>query len=178
MKKNIRYVAIYLSSGRVIPNDAAAVLRNKFGDCKDQATLMSALLTAKGIASEQVLINLGNAYTLPEPPTMAVLNHAILYLPELDLYIDPTMTQSAFGVLAAEGYDKPVVRVSVAGATLARTPAMKPQDHTYHVRTVINVTADGMVSGRTQESGTGVFGIHLSLGSFGQTALCDRGQTR
>ena len=67
MKKNIRYVAIYLSSGRVIANDAAAVLRNKFGDCKDKATLLSALLTAKGIASEQVLINLGNAYTLLLP---------------------------------------------------------------------------------------------------------------
>ena len=161
MKKNIRYVAVYLSLGRVIPNDASAVLRNKFGDCKDKATLMSALLAAKGIASEEVLINLGNAYTLPEPPTMAVLNHVILYLPELDLYADPTVTQSAFGVLAPEAYDKPVVRVSAAGATLARTPAMTAQHHTYHVRTVINVAADGAVSGRTEESGTGVFGIVL-----------------
>jgi hypothetical protein len=161
MKKNIRYVAVYLSLGRVIPNDASAVLRNKFGDCKDKATLMSALLAAKGIASEEVLINLGNAYTLPEPPTMAVLNHAILYLPELDLYADPTVTQSAFGVLAPEAYDKPVVRVSAAGATLARTPAMTAQQHTYRVRTVINVAADGAVSGRTEESGTGVFGIVL-----------------
>jgi transglutaminase-like putative cysteine protease len=139
MKKNIRYVAVYLSLGRVIPNDASAVLRNKFGDCKDKATLMSALLAAKGIASEEVLINLGNAYTLPEPPTMAVLNHVILYLPGLDLDADPTVTQSAFGVLAPEAYDKPVVRVSAAGATLARTPAMTAQHHTYHVRTVIMV---------------------------------------
>jgi transglutaminase-like putative cysteine protease len=70
MKKNIRYVAVYLSLGRVVPNEAASVLHNKFGDCKDKATLMSALLAAKGIASEQALINLGNAYMLPEPPTM------------------------------------------------------------------------------------------------------------
>src|SRR5207248_5115493 len=93
--------------------------------------------------------------------TMAVLNHVILYLPELDLYADPTVTQSAFGVLAPEAYDKPVVRVSAAGATLARTPAMTAQHHTYHVRTVINVAADGAVSGRSEESGTGVFGIVL-----------------
>ena len=53
MKRNIRYVAIYLSVGRVVPHDAAAVLQNKFGDCKDKATLMSALLAAKGISSEQ-----------------------------------------------------------------------------------------------------------------------------
>ena len=63
---------------------------NKFGDCKDKATLMSALLAAKGIASEAVLINFGESYKLPEPPTMVALNHVILYLPEFDLYDDPT----------------------------------------------------------------------------------------
>jgi transglutaminase-like putative cysteine protease len=78
MKKNIRYVAVYLALGRVVPNDAASVLSNKFGDCKDKATLMSALLAAKGIASEAVLINFGGTYTLPEPPTMVALNHVIL----------------------------------------------------------------------------------------------------
>jgi hypothetical protein len=90
MKRNIRYVGVYLANGRVVPHDAASVLRNKFGDCKDKATLMSALLTAKGIVSEPVLINFGDTYTLPEPPTMAALNHVILYLPEFDLFNDPT----------------------------------------------------------------------------------------
>jgi len=71
MKKNIRYVAVYLGLGRVVPNDAAAVLRNKYGDCKDKVTLMAALLSAKGIASEAALINFGPSYTLPEPPTRA-----------------------------------------------------------------------------------------------------------
>ena len=127
MKKNIRYVAIYLSVGRVVPHDAAAVLQNKFGDCKDKATLMSALLAAKGIASEHALINLGNVYTLPEPPTMLALNHVILYLPEFGVYDDPTANFAAFGVLAPENYDKPVVRVSGSGVTVARTPAMQDE---------------------------------------------------
>jgi transglutaminase-like putative cysteine protease len=164
MKKNIRYVAVYLSLGRVVPNDAASVLHNKFGDCKDKATLMSALLAAKGIASEQALINLGNAYTLPEPPTMVALNHVILYLPEFDLYDDPTANFAAFGVLAAENYDKPVVRVSAAGATLARTPAMQAQDHTAHAHTTITVAADGVITGRTVERNTGIFGLALRAG--------------
>jgi Domain of Unknown Function with PDB structure (DUF3857)/Transglutaminase-like superfamily len=161
MKKNIRYVAVYLSFGRIVPNDAASVLTNKFGDCKDKATLMAALLAAKGIASEAVLINFGSAYTLPTPPTMVALNHVILYLPEFDLYDDPTVSLAAFGVLAAETYDKPVVRVATSGATLARTPAMKPEDHTSHARTVINVGADGTVTGETEESNTGISGIAL-----------------
>jgi hypothetical protein len=165
MKKNIRYVAVSLSLGRVVPNDAVSVLRNKFGDCKDKVTLMAALLAAKGITSEAALLNFGGAYTLPEPPTMVALNHVILYLPEFDLYDDPTGNFAAFGVLAAETYDKPVVRVGMSGSTLARTPAMKPEDHTSHARTIINVAADGTVTGQTEESNTGIFAIALRSAS-------------
>jgi hypothetical protein len=163
MKKNIRYVAVYLSVGRVVPNDAATVLMNRYGDCKDKATLMAALLAAKGIASEAVLINLGNAYTLPEPPTMAVLNHVILYLPEFDLYDDPTARNAAFGVLAAETYDKPVVRVGANGAVLAHTPAMRPQDHIAHSHTTIKIAADGSITGETEETNTGIFATTLRV---------------
>ena len=164
MKKNIRYVAVYLSSGRFVPNEASAVLKNKFGDCKDKTTLMLALLAAKGIAAEPALINLGNAYALAEPPTLAALNHVILYLPEFDLYDDPTASRAAFGVLALESYDKPVVRVSAGSAKLARTPAMRPDDHTAYAKTTINVAADGTVTGQTEESNTGALATALRIG--------------
>jgi hypothetical protein len=161
MKKNIQYVDVVLSKDRFIPNDAATVLKNKSGDCKDKVTLMAALLAAKGIASETTLINLGNSYTLPNPPTFVQLNHAILYLPEFGLYDDPTANQAAFGVLAIQAYDKPVVRISARVARLDRTPAMKPNDHTASIRTTINFAADGSETGRTVESDTGTFGIEL-----------------
>jgi hypothetical protein len=164
MKKNIRYVAVYLSSGRLIPSEASAVLQNKFGDCKDKTTLMAALLAAKGIAAEPALINLGNAYALAEPPTFAALNHVILYLPEFDLYDDPTANLAAFGVLPFEAYDKPVVRVSASGAKLARTPAMKPYEHVASARTAINIAADGTMTGRTEENNTGALAVSLRLG--------------
>jgi len=163
MKKNIRYVAVYLSLGRVVPHDAATVLAEKFGDCKDKVTLMSALLAAKGITSEEALINLGNAYKLPQPPTLATLNHVILYLPEFDLYDDPTVSWAAFGVLSPEAYDKPVVHVAPAIVRLARTPAMRPQDHVAHAVTRINVAPDGTIRGETRESNTGIFGTGLRL---------------
>lgn len=179
VKNNIRYVAVYLTLGRVVPHDAATVLRNRFGDCKDKVTLMSALLAAKGIASEQVLINLGPAYSLPEPPTLAVLNHAIVYLPEFDLYDDPTASANAFATLSAESYDKPVVRVAATGATLARTPAMIPEDHTAHVRTTLTFAADGSVRGQTVESSTGILAGGLrsagnALQQAGQETMVQR----
>jgi hypothetical protein len=179
MKKNIRYVALFLSVGRVVPHDTATILRNRFGDCKDKATLMASLLAAKGIASEPALINLGNAYTLPDPPTLAALNHVILYLPEFDVYDDPTASLAAFGVLAPEAYDKPVVRVAPGGARLAHTPAMQPGDHTAHATTVVKFAADGTVTGQTEERNTGTLGIGLRFASnvvqqVGAEALAQR----
>jgi hypothetical protein len=157
VKANIRYVFVVLGATRVVPNPAAAVLKNRYGDCKDHATLMSALLAAKGIAVEQVLINAESAYTLTEPATMGYLNHVMLYLPELGLYDDPTQQFAAFGVLAGTEYDKPVIHVSDARAYRAHIPAMKPEDHLSKRRTELTVAADGVVSGTTEQTGTGLF---------------------
>jgi hypothetical protein len=161
VKRNIRYVAVLLGTSRVVPHNAADVLKNRYGDCKDHAVLMAALLAAKGIASEQVLINGTNAYALPELATMGYLNHVILYLPEIGLYDDPTLQFAAFGVLAGEEYDKPVVHVSEGRAYRARIPAMKPEDHVSHRRTRMSVTTDGTVSGETEQFGTGLFAMNV-----------------
>src|SRR5215831_9084514 len=143
VKSNIRYVFIVLGTTR--------------------AVLMSALLAAKGIAVEHVLINGGYAYTLPEPATMGALNHVMLYLPELGLYDDSTAQFASFGVLADAGYDKPVIHVSDRGAHTARTPAMHPEEHVSTRRTRMSVSVDGTVSGETDQFGTGVFALNARI---------------
>ena len=157
VKNNIRYVYVALGMARVVPHAATAVLKNRYGDCKDHAVLMSALLAAKGISVEHVLINGQTAYTLPEPATMGYLDHVMLYLPELGVYDDPTARFAAFGVLSEVEYDKPVVHVSDRGAHRAHTPAMKAEDHVSIRRTRISYAADGAVSGQTEQIGTGTF---------------------
>jgi transglutaminase-like putative cysteine protease len=159
IKTNLRYVNVQLGSNRVVPNHATAVLRNRFGDCKDHAVLMSSLLAAKGIAFEHVLINAGNAYTLPEPATLGFINHVLLYLPELGIYEDPTVALAALGGLNAESYDKPVLHMSDAGVRRARTPPMSSDDHVSVRRTRLVVAADGAVSGDSVQTATGVFAI-------------------
>jgi hypothetical protein len=156
IKSNVRYVAVYLGIGRVVPNDANTVLKNKYGDCKDQATLMTALLAAKGIASEQVLINGTNAHALDQPATLAALNHVIVYLPEWRVYDDPSASLAGFGILV-NTYDKPALHLSANGVRLARTPAMRPQDHALISQTKLTIAANGTVSGETRQSATGVF---------------------
>jgi hypothetical protein len=161
VKTNVRYVFVVLGATRVVPHSAGVVLRSRYGDCKDHAVLMSALLAAKGIAVEHVLINGQNSYTLPEPATMGHLNHVILYLPELGIYDDPTVQFASFGVLAGEEYDKPVIHVSDRRAYRARTPAMKSEDHLSIRRTRLSVATDGTVSGETEQFGTGLFALNV-----------------
>jgi transglutaminase-like putative cysteine protease len=156
VKKNIRYVLVFLGSGGITPTPAASVLKNKFGDCKDHVALMGALLRAKGIASEQVLINVGNAYRLPDPPIPS-FNHVMLYLPELGIYTDPTASHASFGVLPAGSYDKPVLHISAAGGRPARTPPMRAEDHVSITTTTASIDADGRVKGTTHQTATGVF---------------------
>jgi hypothetical protein len=159
VKKNIRYVMVFLGSGGVTPNPAPAVLKNRYGDCKDHVALMGALLKAKGIASEQTLINLGSIYGLPNLP-MPSFNHVMLYLPEFGLYTDPTSSYVSFGTLPDSSYDKPVLHISPAGGRAARTPPMKSGDHVAIVKTVATIGADGVVKGTTRQTATGWLASH------------------
>jgi hypothetical protein len=154
VKRNVRYVAVYLGRQRWIPNPAQRVLANRYGDCKDHAALMSALLAAHNIASEHVLINLGNSYILPELPP-GNFNHVILFLPDFNLYVDPTSTYSSFGVLGPQTYDKPVLHASARGFRVAHTPAMKADDHTTISRTTVHIAADGTIAGETIQTASG-----------------------
>ena len=62
VSSHVRYVAVLFGDGGLVPHDADSVLTNAFGDCKDHAVLYSALLKAKGISSELVIINGTNGY--------------------------------------------------------------------------------------------------------------------
>ncbi len=121
VRENIRYVAVYVGPGGVVPHSAQSVLDNRYGDCKDHVALLEALLRAAGIESSPALINLGNAYTLPKVPTLGVLNHVLTYIPSLDLYLDSTDPSIAAGYLPLPDLDKPVLLT--ASGVLGKTPA-------------------------------------------------------
>jgi transglutaminase-like putative cysteine protease len=109
VRRNVRYVGVHLGPGGVVPHAAASVVANRYGDAKDHATLLIALLASAGIDSTLALVNNGNAYQLPAAPTLGVLNHAIVYVPSLQLYLDSTANSVAGGFLPAALLGKPAV---------------------------------------------------------------------
>lgn len=109
VRRNVRYVGMHLGPGGIVPHAAASVLANRYGDARDHTTLLVALLASAGIDSTVALVNNGNAYQLPAVPTLGVLNHAIVYVPSLQLYLDPTADSVAGGFLPAALLGKPAV---------------------------------------------------------------------
>jgi transglutaminase-like putative cysteine protease len=121
VRRNIRYVAVYINAGGVVPHAAQSVLENRYGDCKDHVALLEALLKAVAIESTPALISYGSAYTLPKVAALSPINHAITYIPILDLFLDSTATGTAAGYLPNPDLDKPVLLTRTG--EMGHTPA-------------------------------------------------------
>ena len=76
------YVSVDLNimhGGGYIPHPASQVLAKNYGDCKDKAALMRALLKAAGVDSYEVAIYSGDRHFVrPEWPSAMQFNHAIV----------------------------------------------------------------------------------------------------
>lgn len=161
VSRHIRYVALELGREAIVPHAADTVLANGYGDCKDHAVLFSALLKAKGIASNTVLINLGTSYELAGPPTFGTLNHAITYLPQFKLYADTTAGVAPFGVLPFEEYGKPVVMIGAAAGAVQRTPVLPSNAASISFKTDARLDKDGKIEGDSEAAATGPFSVAL-----------------
>jgi transglutaminase-like putative cysteine protease len=153
--RNIRYLGIYAGAGGYVPHSAEKILRARYGDCKDHATLLEALLRAVGIESSTALINSDRAYRLPDPPSFGVFDHVITYVPELNLFLDSTSRMTPMGLLP----DGDVGKLTVIAATgqVLSTPLDDPSKDKTVTRTSMNLRADGSVQGSTKVEQFGYF---------------------
>nr|WP_083654678.1 DUF3857 domain-containing protein [Burkholderia sp. SRS-W-2-2016] len=153
VRLNIRYVALFLGETAAIPHRAADILRNRYGDCKDQVALYGALLAALGIRSEPVLLNLGPYYSLPAVPGYgaSAINHAIIWIPELAQFADTTAGGTEFGYLPSGVMDRPVLLVD--SGVLARTPATQRRERRARVQLGIDESGAANYAYRVEEAG-------------------------
>src|SRR5258708_20748996 len=80
-----------LGIGGYQPHPAMDVFTHHYGDCKDKATLMSAMLKEIGIESYYVVINSQRGAVTPEMPAhMGGFNHAILAI-QLPVGVDDSL---------------------------------------------------------------------------------------
>jgi hypothetical protein len=153
-----RYVGLEFGIHGYKPYRVDDVLRRRFGDCKDKASLLHAMLSAVGVDSRLVLLRMKRLGRIPEAPaSLAVFNHAIVYVPELDLWLDGTASFSGSGDLPGEDRGASVLVIEPSGAPrFSAIPEAAPGQNLTETRFEVAIAPDGTakVAGASRIAGT------------------------
>jgi transglutaminase-like putative cysteine protease len=142
--ESTRYVGLEFGIHGYKPYKVTQILSRRFGDCKDKASLLSALLREVGVESELVLLRTRRGGRVDtSPASLAVFDHAIVYVPALSLYLDGTAEFSGMGELPFEDQGVMVLRVSARTATLAETPVLPSSANRALRRWTVDLEASG-----------------------------------
>jgi hypothetical protein len=148
VQQKIRYFVIEMGVGGYQPHPAEDIFRGRYGDCKDKATLLSAMLSSVGIHSALLMVDTERGVIDPDAPSIwgnhmigAIEIPAEYASPKLHsvvtaktgkryLIFDPTWELTPFGQLEdnlqgsygvlIEGNDSQVIQLPVMDPTLNR----------------------------------------------------------
>ncbi|HVO20502.1 MAG TPA: DUF3857 domain-containing protein [Anaeromyxobacter sp.] len=145
-----RYVGLEFGIHGYKPYRVDQILSRRFGDCKDKASLLHALLEAMGVDSRLVLLRMRRLGRLPEQPaSLAIFNHAILYVPELDQWLDGTAAYSGTRDLPGEDRGATVLVVNPDGPPRFGTlPEAQPGDNRVEADLDLALSRDGSAAVR------------------------------
>ncbi len=122
-----RYVGIELGIHGWKPYPVSEVYRRRYGDCKDKASLLVALLREVGVEAHLALVRTIQLGHVGETPaSMWAFNHAIAWVAGLNLFLDgtaehsgwrelPAMDQGAYALIV-DGRNSRLVTIPVDGA--------------------------------------------------------------
>jgi uncharacterized protein DUF3857/transglutaminase superfamily protein len=180
VQHTIRYVAIEIGIGGYQPHAAQDVFSSGYGDCKDKATLLSAMLREVVIDSYYVLINSKREYLAPEFPSMLGFNHAILAIRLPDnaistdtmpilkhqklgrlLLFDPTDSSTPLGYLPPSLQASQGLLVTDSEGELISTPLLPPSANRLLRTAKLTLDANGALKGTIEEGRTGPFATEL-----------------
>ena len=166
MQRNIRYVAIELGIGGWQPHPARDIFNNRYGDCKDKATLLSSMLKEIGVDSYYVLVNVRRGGVNANTPPQHWFNHAILAIrlpsglnndrlvgvydhPTLGrlLIFDPTDEMTPLGSLRGPLQGNYALLITPDGGDLVRLPVLPPKSSGIRRGAQLVLTATGALSG-------------------------------
>ena len=145
--RNTHYVALEFGVYGYKPYPVSQVFERRFGDCKDKASLMVALLSAAGIAADIALVRTRRLGDIGEQATsISVFNHAVVYVPKYDLWLDGTAEYAGSRELPLEDQGAMALTVSLDGnAQLRRIPVALPMENYTHRQVQAKILPDGRV---------------------------------
>ncbi|MGO9271066.1 MAG: DUF3857 domain-containing transglutaminase family protein [Terriglobia bacterium] len=179
VQKDVRYVAIEIGIGGFQPHYAGEIFSNRYGDCKDKATLLSAMLHEVGVESYYVMIHTDRGVVSPDFPYYG-FNHVILALrvPEdapksglwatMDharlgrlLFFDPTDSMTPIGYLPTELQANYGLLIGDQGGELVKLPLIAPSLNRVLRSAKLTLTPEGHLYGDVQELRWGYPAVEL-----------------
>ncbi len=173
--QNLQYIAIDIGVGYgngMIPRPSTTVLSRGYGDCKDKANLMRAMLKAIKIEAYPIAIYSGDpTYVRAEWASPSQFNHCIVAIRVSDETKTPTViNQPKLGRLLIFDATDPYTTVGdlpdylqgsyaliMAGDNggLAKMPVTPPDTNSLNRRIEVNLTAEGTINGKISEHASG-----------------------
>jgi len=125
--KNIRYVAVEYGDSGYEPHSAGEVFINKYGDCKDQAILLVALMKEAGLDAYPVLIPTRSNYPIDKDFPSISFNHAIaaVRIDDEFIFMDPTSDTTGFGDIPLSDQGRNVLLFLEKDYKIIETPVSK-----------------------------------------------------
>jgi tetratricopeptide (TPR) repeat protein len=132
VNSQVRYVGLELGQNSIIPYSPQEILKRGYGDCKDKAVLLTALLRKAGYkASVALLWDGSNSDIFPEVPGLDQFDHAIVWVDaKTPLWLDPTSDYSRGTTLPPWDQNRRALVTKIGGEALLTTPSPVPQDVT------------------------------------------------
>jgi tetratricopeptide (TPR) repeat protein/transglutaminase-like putative cysteine protease len=124
LDREIRYTGIEFGEAAIVPHDPAETLAKRYGDCKDKATLLVAMLRDAGIPAYVALLNVESRLDVPaDLPGMGMFDHVIVYVPgKSPLWIDATDRYAQLGQLPMGDQGRQALIASDATTALVTIP--------------------------------------------------------
>ena len=173
--QNIQYISIQTGVGRgggYRPHASNEVFAKAYGDCKDKANLMRAMLKVVGIDSIPVSIYSGDAnYVRAAWPSPQQFNHCIIAVKVSDetqagtiikhprlgrlLIFDPTDEQTPIGDLPYHMQGSLALIDSKTETDLVRMPVTPPEMNQLERFATLELQPDGAIAGQIKEQANG-----------------------
>ncbi|MFY9645026.1 MAG: DUF3857 domain-containing protein [Terriglobales bacterium] len=131
LDREVRYTGVEFGESAMVPYSPSETLARKYGDCKDKASLLVAMLRATNIPAYIALLHVGNREdVVPDLPGMGMFDHAIVYVPGTpDLWIDATDEYARLGDVPDADQGRLALIARTGSSDLSRTPVASSTDN-------------------------------------------------
>jgi tetratricopeptide (TPR) repeat protein/transglutaminase-like putative cysteine protease len=147
--KNTRYVALEFGIYGYKPRRCVQTVARGWGDCKDKATVIVTLLKELGIPATMVVTRTRMRGDLRSKiASFAPFDHAIAYVPSLNLYLDGTAEHTGIYELPRMDIGAVVLHIEEGKARLTRVPGADPERN--YLRRELAVELDGKGAGKLE----------------------------